>query len=69
MAEIEKEAVGFPVMCDHVAREFTYGGSTLFFAFNFIYIIQLYREDSQSCKYVRRLVDSSTQYRASSVKA
>ena len=23
MAEIEKEALGFPVMCDLVAREFT----------------------------------------------
>ena len=29
MTEIEKEAVGFPVICHPVAQEFTKGGSTL----------------------------------------
>ena len=32
MAEIEKGAVGFPVICHLVAGEYTSGGSTLFFS-------------------------------------
>ena len=31
LAEIEREAVGFPVICHLMAREFTSGGSILFF--------------------------------------
>ena len=47
MAEIEKDPVGFPVMCHLVAREFTEGGSTLFF-----YLFTLFgciKEIIQSC--------------------
>ena len=31
MPEIEKEAVGFPMMCHLMAKELTEGSSTLFF--------------------------------------
>ena len=43
MAEIEKEALGFSVIC-YLAGEFTLGGSTLFFL-QIIYIVQLFKED------------------------
>ena len=44
---IELEAVGFPVICQFVVREFTYGGSNfnflnLFTLFNCIKIVQSY---------------------------
>ena len=44
MAEIEKESVGFPVIWQLVAGEFTCARNTLFF-FQFIYIVHQCKED------------------------
>ena len=63
MAEIEKEDVGFPVLCYLVAREFSLGHSRIFLLFTLLSCI---KKIVQSCTYVGLSGCSTSLYQANS---
>ena len=62
MGEIEKQAMGFPIIWHLVAGEFIYGGSTLFL--NLFTLLSCIKEIVLSCRYIGLPGRSSPQDRA-----